>query len=107
MRITSVKVGGRVYRVDLWPFKAAEDDGARGDFNYRTGVIRVADEYAPGAQAETFIHECLHALFKDSSVDFSNDDEEERIVEKLAPRLAAFFADNPDQVRELLRMLKA
>jgi hypothetical protein len=102
MRITRLKVGCRTYRVERWPEKEADDDGARGDCNYRKGRIRVADGYKPSAQAETIIHECLHAILKDAGMA----DHEEALVERLAPRLAAFMADNPDEVRELLRMLK-
>lgn len=105
MRITAVKIGARTFAVDLWPFQDAEDEGARGDFNYRTGRIRIADGYAPSAQVETLLHEIIHALLKDSALDFSNDAEEERIVERLSPRLAAFLVDNPDVVREIMAML--
>lgn len=105
MRIAAVKVGGRVLRVESWAFALAEDDNARGDFNHRTGLIRVAEGYTPDVRAEVLLHEVLHALVKDAAVAFPTHEDEERVVEQLAPRLAAFFRDNPATVRELLVML--
>ena len=104
MKITALKVGGRTFTVQSWKFKDAEDEEARGMVNTRTGVIRIAEEYATDKTAETIIHEALHAIFSDIGLDWSHDDEE-KMVTRLSPRLTAFIADNPAAIRELLRML--
>ena len=106
MRITALKVGGRRYRVETYPFEDATDDDERGSCNLRTGIIRIASGYAPDKTAETVIHEALHAIVADAGIGWSHEDEE-RAVSLLAPRIAALLADNEDVVHELLDMLLA
>lgn len=105
MRIASVKIGATRYSVEVWDHKEADEAGACGDCSLRLARIRVADGYHRFAQAETFIHEVVHAILADIGVAQPEEDEE-KMVRRLSPRLAAFMADNPDAVRELLRMLK-
>lgn len=102
--IDSLKIGYRRYRVVPWDEGDAAENGRLGEISHRSGEIRVADSRPIETQAETIVHEVLHALMHDSGADWTNDDEE-NIVRWLTPRLTAFLADNPDQVREILDML--
>jgi len=102
--ITSLKVGARIYAVTPTPAIVLADDGHEADVCHRTSVIRIPADAEPRALATLLLHETLHVLLDDAGVALPRKDEE-RIVTALAPRLAAFLADNPDAVRELLAML--
>lgn len=104
MNITELKVGYRRYEVGTMPASEANDEARHGDINHRIGRIRISGDLPPVRAAFTLIHETLHALFEDIGLDWPRE-EEERMVERLTPRLAAFLADNPEQVRELLAVL--
>ena len=105
MRISSLRIGAKVYTVE--PTSPAElaDEGRQADVCHRTATIRVVTEGASQHLASLVIHESLHAIFDDSGIEIPRD-EEERFVSILTPRLTAFLADNPEQVRELIRMLR-
>lgn len=105
MNISEIKIGGRRYRVEEWDQADANDRGRCGEIIFRTGTIRLHDGLSADNMAETLLHEILHGVFHDMSMDWS-DDEEERMIGRLSPRLAALFADNPEQVRELVRVLE-
>jgi hypothetical protein len=99
--IDSVRIGATTYRVE----ENAEirDDGAIGICNTRTAEIFYAP--APKAvQAQTIVHEILHAIFDDAGVDFEHE-MEERLVGMLSPRVTAFIVDNPAAIHALWGML--
>jgi len=100
-----VKVGHRVYEIAFVTNGDIEADGHWGECDKRRGIIRVASNGRPrDAQAETLVHEILHALIEDTGREW-DDDEEELIVSRLSPRLTAFVRDNATLVGELLQML--
>ena len=85
--------------------ESADELNRWGDCNSELGRIRIYTGERPAdAVAEVLIHEVLHALFRDTGLQW-DDDDEERFVEHFSPRLAAFMADNPDAIRALLDML--
>lgn len=104
--IEALKVGYRTYSVESMDPQVADDEGRWGDINHRLGRIRIQDALPAPRYAFTLVHEVLHALFQDVGLDWSHEDEE-KMVERLTPRLCAFLTDNPDQVRTLLGMLQA
>ena len=107
--IASVKVGAHVYAVVV----GNGEEPAEIDFH--AGIIRITDRAPPTHQAELLIHEITHALVDNAGynpwwrtkegAEDDEDDAEEMLVRAIAPRLAAFMADNPAAVRELLVML--
>jgi len=99
----SVKVGHRDIAIVL--ASRAELDGAYGDFLDDAQRIRLDRERKPQSQAETLIHEILHACWPAhwSLVG----DVEETFVSTLAPRLAAVWRDNPALVDWLSHNLGA
>lgn len=110
MRIASVKIGAITVAVRWETSPRIEDEGRWGEFDYRGPSIAISTvDRSDGAMAETFVHEVLHGLCADAGIravmSWDREDEE-RVVTVLAPRLASFLRDNPDQVRELLRMFK-
>lgn len=104
--IESVKIGYRTYRVDLAPEGVLEDGGRSAEISYKFRTIRVSDALDGPDRAEATIHEVLHGLLRDTGEDIKRD-AEERLVHQLSPRVAAFFRDNPKEVRELVEMLGA
>ena len=104
--IDSVKIGYRRYAVHEVDASELADNGRKGEIVFRTGEIRIADNLPQDNAAEVVVHEILHGLFHDLGVDWSAEDEE-RMVERLSPRLAALFVDNPQEVAEIVRMLQA
>lgn len=105
MRITSLRIGAKTYTVQPTSPSDLADEGRQADVCHRTAVIRVTNEGRPQHLASLLIHESLHAIFDDSGIEIPRE-EEERFVSILTPRIAAYLRDNPDAVRELLRMLK-
>jgi hypothetical protein len=106
MKITSLKIGARRFRVQPWAFDDAQDDGdSNGKMLLRPGVLLIAEGHPNDSTADTIVHETLHAILGEMGMGWSHEDEE-RFVALFSPRLTAFLADNPDAVRELLRMLK-
>ena len=102
--IEYLKIGYRRYRVESLDADEARRVGRYGDWDEEHGLIRVADGRRSDHQAETIIHEALHAIVHDMGAGLA-DEENETLVTRLTPRLTAFLADNPDEVRELLGML--
>jgi len=100
----SLKIGAHVYVIER-DSVALSDDEEWAKHDARRRVLRVETRERPGsAVAEDLLHEIMHAVFLDSGVDLP-EKVEERVCTVLAPRLAAFLADNPDAVDELLNML--
>lgn len=106
LKIASVKVGAHRYRVEAVATPALEDDKKWADNDTRRRVVRVQTWERPGPSiVSDLLHECFHAWCEDAGGGWDKDDEE-RIASLLAPRLTAFLADNPEAVREIMRMLK-
>ena len=69
------------------------DHDHRGMFNEPEGTIEVATDQPPAEQAETLIHELLHAIW--SSRHMKARLTEESAVTQLASGLATVLRDNP------------
>lgn len=83
------------------------DEDAQADYDTRRLAIRVEVwERPPSAVVEKLLHECIHGWCDDAGRPFPAK-VEERIATMLAPRIAAFLADNKGAVHELLDMLAA
>lgn len=104
MSFDAVKIGAMRYEVRALDASEASDECRWGDCNHRLGRIRIVEGLPPQKWAATVLHELLHAVFHDIGIDWSPDDEE-RMVERLTPRIAAFLADNPEQVGVLVAVL--
>lgn len=103
--VDSVRVGAVEYAVEERPFAEMGDDGLEGKCSYWLGRISVADGSPAPIQAQTLVHEIVHALVHDSGYGFDSPESEERFVSAFSPRLTAFFADNPLAIYGLWRML--
>jgi hypothetical protein len=103
--IGSLKIGYRYFTVESEESTDSHDGGHDAFVNHRTGQIKVSSDQLPDRVVFLLVHEVLHALARDAAIDWTKDDEE-IFVERMTPRLTAFLADNPDQVRQMLDMLE-
>lgn len=100
-----LKIGYRTWVVEFNGGADLVDEERWGDCSERLGVIRVCSHgRSPDAQAETLIHEIMHALIYDAGTEWDGDVQEE-VCRVLAPRLAAFVRDNPGPMERIAEML--
>jgi hypothetical protein len=90
----TVKVGHLLIKVIPIDQREADSIGADGLFSYRHAVMRINIEQHPSQLVETFLHECLHAIWAVAA--FCSKDDEEDIVTRLSPLLLTLFVDNPE-----------
>lgn len=100
----TLKVGAFDYSVEAWDSLAAEASMNYGRCSLLELKIQVAENLAPQHQAETFLHEMLHAVCQQQSILHDAEDQEE-VVRPIALGLAAVMRDNPDAIRWLLDAL--
>lgn len=101
--IKNLKVGCRIFNVEYEDAFDALSEGRNGDIRIDQGIIRVANNLRPDKEAEVLVHEILHALISDAALDWPRE-EEEKFVARVTPRLAAFIADNPKVITEILKL---
>lgn len=100
---THVKVGAAVYRVKsskrAWKrrlSKSGEAHTTRGATSVHKHTIWTDPSGSEALVRETLLHEVLHALFDDSGWFIDNeDDNEEKVIRALSPRLYAVLVENP------------
>lgn len=105
MKIKTLKIGARRYSVKAIPSEDMDDSRTIGQIGLYTGKILIDETHMPSSQAEVLIHEVLHGIFLDSGARLPRK-KEEKLVRLLSPRITAFLADNPAEIRHLLQMLK-
>ena len=104
MNIKALRVGARRYVVG----QARRVDDKAAEVDPDAEYIVISPRLSVGAAAEYILHESLHAMLDNAGIDIDeNEVTEEMVVSALAPRLAAFLADNESAVHELLDMLSA
>lgn len=101
----SVTVGHLKLRFRELPNEEAVERGIDGWFDYENGRIEVAEGLSPSVKAEITLHEILHAAFYVAKTGLS-DDEEEKVVNTIAPVLLSFLRDNPSLVTLLRKASK-
>lgn len=89
-----VRVGPFDYTIEPWKGEAAAADGCRGDFHPELLRIRISDGIKPQLQAETLLHEILHACWSVSGL--GERAHEENAVQSLSMVLSDVLRDNPD-----------
>lgn len=105
MKIKSLKIGCHRYSVAAIDPEQMDDVNTIGQIGLYTGQIVIDDSHSRQSQAQVLVHEIFHALFFDAGHPVRRK-KEEKLIRTLSPRLTAFLADNPTEVRELLKMLK-
>lgn len=99
----SLRILGREFQVDY----EEEMDGNYVGFCYaQEGVIEIKEDQHPMEEADTILHEALHALFYLLDLGLSRT-REERVVRLLSTGLIQVFADNPEFLNYLTKVVKA
>lgn len=91
---TSVKVGYRVYRIEVLHPVSAKARQLYGECSHMERVIRVDLAHGRREAANTLLHELLHAAFRGGNLE--DKDDEERTVSTLADMLSAIWIDSPE-----------
>lgn len=93
---TSIRVGYRDYKISEYPARISEAEGNVGWHSGMLNEIAVrVDGQVPSEQADSLIHEVIHACFQVGGLKY---DDEEKIVTILAHQLTQVWRDNPDFV---------
>lgn len=91
---SEIKVGAYTYKIVVM---GSQESAAKGRYGECASVelrIGIQEWFASPAKAvDTFLHECLHAVFFERGIE--NEDREERTVGILSTGLTALFLDNP------------
>jgi hypothetical protein len=91
---SEIKVGAYTYKIVVM---GSQESAAKGRYGECASVelrIGIQEWFASPAKAvDTFLHECLHAVFYERGIE--NEDKEERTVGILSTGLTALFLDNP------------
>lgn len=99
----SVKILGKAYTIagdkDL-----IEDGTASGLCKPWKCSIRIGTDADIQQQRDTVLHEVFHAIFSETGLtqDFKDDDDEEKIVRRMATATLAILRENPRLVKFLL-----
>jgi len=96
-----LRIGHRWVSVE--PITAASHDEINGDWSADLNRIRIRSDIAPEEQAETLLHEVIHAFYSVYDLERTGPKkrDQEEVCEALDGPLAAVFQANP----ELLAML--
>lgn len=77
--------------------------GLMGQTDSRSNEIHVSPQQSDDQQADTLLHEILHAAYDQTSLRHLDAEGEEAVVSALAPILLGVLRNNPDVVRVLTR----
>lgn len=98
----TVRVGCYQFRIEICEFEDAESENTFGHMNPISQKIRIRPGMTAQNLANTFVHECMHAIYWFQACGhFSSDvpkglrDIEEEYVTKGSNGLCAFIQDNP------------
>ena len=91
----SLKIGGKVYSVEITDMLTLGSANYSGEILYSDLVIRICPSAKAKMEAD-FVHEMIHGIF--SHLGYSEQDEKK--VDELAEALYAVFVDNPEMFKE-------
>ena len=95
-----VKVGP--HRFSLYAAKGLVDAGCTGGCGEDTQSIVIDDDLGVTVEKETVLHELMHAIWHQTTLDRTyTDEQEEQVVWSLAPFILALLRENPRLVAYL------
>jgi Zn-dependent peptidase ImmA (M78 family) len=97
LRPNSVRIMGRNYVV-IYEDKSLLGNGAVGMCNAANCLISVMEEQHPVEEADTLLHEILHAIWHCMGIQEGSLDEE-RVVRMVASGLMTVMMDNPQLLK--------
>lgn len=97
-----VTVGPHRYRIRSTGKSTLLDlQGLMGQTDSRSNEILVSPDQSDGQQADTLLHEILHAAYDQTSLRRLDAEAEEAVVSALTPILLGVLRNNPDIVKVL------
>ena len=103
-RPKSIKVLNLDYRVEWCDDDWREQTESHGQHSYAKQTIRI-QRTTPQVEADTFLHEVMHAIA--DAMSLSDGATEEEFVSRSATGLAAVFKDNPKAMRWWLKQVQS
>lgn len=88
-----LRIGHRTYTVSPMEDAKAQRMKVAGLCSILNGTIEVSPTGSTCEQADTFLHEVLHAIYANAGL--TDEDDEEKIVTMLASGLCQVIRDNP------------
>ena len=89
-----IKIGYRNYKLEEWKQTVANANEAHGQFFAKEGVIGYTAEEKGVSHANTMLHELLHGIIYQWSIELG-EKEEEHLVNALSNGLTTVLVDNP------------
>lgn len=94
LRPHKVRIFGREYSINFHAFSHLNDSDL-GNCNNIYHTINIADGLSPMEEADTVLHEVLHAIAWAMHLEFGCESTEERIVAAFATGIMGVLQDNP------------
>lgn len=98
---TEVRIGSMIFRIEI---SEQADSAANSEFGHTNIInqkIRIQPRQSSLSLANTFLHECLHAIHWMYGL-WRNEPDEEHYTNQTANGLCAFYQDNPEAMEWLL-----
>ncbi len=102
---TKIKVGGFIYTVEPWDPREADTRKRFGECLSDRKILRIDLSYGTRQAAKTLLHEILHAICTEWSID--KPDDEESMVDPLSNGLHAVYRDNPEAMKWIGKILSS
>lgn len=107
LRPKQIRVNGKTYKILFNEKNPLVEYDNHGHCDNTKHIIHIEGEQVPSEEADTLIHEVLHAVWYQMTLTDIDDAVEERIVRALGTGLAGLFADNPKMLDYLKAVQKA
>lgn len=95
----NIKLGARKLKVRYLHPSVTPDK--QGSYEDAYSLITIREAPTAGPEADTLVHEILHALIDISGYRFTDTDDEEKFVLQITPWLHALIAQNPRLMQSL------
>lgn len=99
LRPNQVRVMGRIYKI-LFVGDCTIEHENLGQCDHKKLTIAIQDHQAPVEEADTLLHEILHAIWHQMSINCGPLDEEP-IVRRMTSGFMQVFLDNPELLKYL------
>lgn len=90
---TNIKIADRIYSIENWDARLATASNRYGECDKNNRIIRVDTQYGQYQAASTLLHEVMHGIWQEYSIE--DGDNEERTIGFLQTALMQVFQDNP------------